>query len=181
VERKCVNKILCLPTLWPGHSPHHLFFPGTLSVGQMPYIQLIVELCRSMVSMGARKIFLLNGHGGNDVPARAAVRELKSEFPRVRVVFASYWALADQGIRHACEVETSLMLHLHPSRVKMHLAKRDGPAPKNSPVFLINEFHEISKSGTVGDPTGATAHKGKRLLEKIVGDVTEFVDEFDKW
>jgi creatinine amidohydrolase len=181
VERQRVNKILCLPTLWPGHSPHHLFFPGTLSVSQMPYIQLVVELCRSMVKMGARKIFLLNGHGGNDVPLRAAVRELKTEFPRVRVVFASYWSLANQSIRHACEVETSLMLHLHPGRVKMRLAKRDGPVPKNSAAFFINEFHEISKSGTVGDPTHATAKKGKRFLEKIVGDVTVFVDEFVKW
>jgi creatinine amidohydrolase len=149
----------------------------------MPYIHLVVELCRSMVGMGAGKIFLLNGHGGNDVPLRAAVRELKSEFPRVRVVFASYWSLANQSIRHACEVETSLMLHLHPGRVKMRLAKRDGPphtagAP---PVYFINEFHEISKSGTVGDPTGATAKKGKSFLEKIIGDVTVFVDEFAKW
>jgi creatinine amidohydrolase len=183
VERKRINKILCLPTLWPGHSPHHLFFPGTLSVGQMPYIQLVVELCRSMVSMGARKIFLLNGHGGNDVPLRAAVRELKSEFPRVRVVFASYWTLTNQSIRHACEVETSLMLHLHPGRVRMRLAKRDGPAHTvcSHPAYFINEFHEISKSGTVGDPTGATAKKGQRFLEKIVGDVTAFVDEFVKW
>jgi len=183
VERKRVKKILCLPTLWPGHSPHHLFFPGTLSVSQMPYIQLVIELCRSMVSMGARKIFLLNGHGGNDVPLRATVRELKTEFPRVRVVVASYWTLANQGIRHACEVETSLMLHLHPGRVKMRLAKRDGPAPtaRAQSVYWVNEFHEISKSGTVGDPTGATAQKGKRLLEKIIGDVTTFVDEFVKW
>jgi creatinine amidohydrolase len=183
VERKRANKILCLPTLWPGHSPHHLFFPGTLSVSQMPYIQLVIELCRSMVSMGSRKIFLLNGHGGNDVPLRAAVRELKSEFPRVRVVSASYWSLANQSIRHACEVETSLMLHLHPGRVKMRLAKRDGPAPTTGarPVYFINEFHEISKSGTVGDPTSATTKKGRRFLEKIVGDVTAFVDEFVKW
>src|SRR2546422_7681488 len=66
VERKRPDKILCLPTLWPGHSTHHLFFPGTLSVSQMPYIQLMIELCRSIVNFGAKKVFLLNGHGGND-------------------------------------------------------------------------------------------------------------------
>src|ERR1017187_3059539 len=82
VERQRPAKVLCLPTLWPGHSTHHLAFPGTLSVSQMPYIQLVVELCRSVVRMGAKKVFLLNGHGGNDVPVRAALRELKTEFPR---------------------------------------------------------------------------------------------------
>src|SRR5438876_6811980 len=94
VERARPRKILCLPTLWPGHSTHHLFFPGTLSVSQMPYIQMAVELCRSVVKMGAQKIFLLNGHGGNDVPLRAALRELKTEFPKTQFVFASYWSLA---------------------------------------------------------------------------------------
>src|SRR5262249_5147047 len=129
VEQARPEKTLCLPTLWPGHSTHHLFFPGTLSVGQMPYIQLVIELCRSVVKMGGQKIFLLNGHGGNDVPLRAVLRELKSEFPKAQFVFASYWSLAAQtikqiraselgGLGHACEMETSIMLHLNPERVR---------------------------------------------------------------
>ena len=48
IEQKRSDKVLCLPTLWPGHSTHHLFFPGTLSVRQMPYIQLVIELCQSI-------------------------------------------------------------------------------------------------------------------------------------
>jgi creatinine amidohydrolase len=180
VEKRRAAKILCLPTLWPGHSPHHLFFPGTLSIGQMPYIQLVIELCRSMVKMGGCWIFLLNGHGGNDVPLRAVARELKSEFPKVRVVMASYWTLASLGIRHACEIETSLMLHLRPDRVKMKLARPDGPTARTVPWTVVNEFHEISKTGAVGDPTAATAAKGKRFLEKIVADVVAFIDEFPK-
>src|SRR5215471_10344132 len=84
IEAKRPQQLLCLPALWPGHSTHHLFFPGTLSVKQMPYIQLVVELCSSIVNLGGQKVFLLNGHGGNDVPLRAALRELKSLFPKVR-------------------------------------------------------------------------------------------------
>jgi creatinine amidohydrolase len=162
VERKRPRQVLCLPTLWPGHSTHHLYFPGTLSVNQMPYVQLVVELCRSIVNFGARKIFLLNGHGGNDIPARAALRELKSEFPKVRFVFASYWSLAAQtiketresgpgGLGHACEMETSIMLHLFSGRVKMKLARTDGPRHTDiyrkaymqysRPIFFVNFFH----------------------------------------
>lgn len=202
VESARPRHILCLPTLWPGHSTHHLFFPGTLSVSQMPYIQLVIELCRSVVRFGASKIFLLNGHGGNDVPVRAALRELKSEFPKPRFVFASYWSLASKsiaqiresgpgGLGHACEMETSLMLHLHPDRVKLHLAKRDGPKHTDQyrkadmqyarPVYFVNEFHEVSRTGTVGHPDLATPEKGKRFLEAIVNDVVAFVDEFRKW
>ena len=202
IERKRPKQILCLPTLWPGHSTHHLFFPGTLSVRQMPYIQLVIELCRSIVNFGAKKVFLLNGHGGNDVPLRAALRELKTEFPKVKFVFASYWTLAAASIKevreselgglgHACEMETSIMLHLHPDRVKLQLAKRDGPKHKDvyrksdmlhsRPVYFVNEFHEVTKTGTIGHPDLATAQKGKQFLAGIVKDVTAFVDEFAKW
>jgi creatinine amidohydrolase len=202
IERKRPDHILCLPTLWPGHSTHHLFFPGTLSVSQLPYLQLVIELCRSIVNFGAKKVFLLNGHGGNDVPVRAALRELKSEFPRVRFVFASYWSLAARsigqvresgtgGLGHACELEASIMLHLHPDRVKLRLARRDGPRHTDPyrksdmlhgrPVYFVNEFHEVTKTGTIGRPDLATAAKGRKFLDGIVNEVTAFVDDFAKW
>ncbi len=202
VELKRAKKVLCLPTLWPGHSTHHLAFPGTLSVSQMPYIQLVIELCRSTAKMGARKVFLLNGHGGNDVPVRAALREVKSEFPNIKFVFASYWTLAANtlqriresapgGLGHACEMETSIMLHLKPDSVRLSLAKRDGPKHTDKyrkadmqygrPVYFVNEFDEVTLTGAIGHPDLATAKKGKAFLDGIIQDVTEFVDEFSKW
>ncbi len=57
----------------------------------MHYIDLVIDMCSSLVEMGARRIFLLNGHGGNDVPVRAALREIKTKFgsvPKLHVVFA---------------------------------------------------------------------------------------------
>jgi creatinine amidohydrolase len=202
LERARPKRVLCLPTLWPGHSTHHLFFPGTLSVSQMPYIQLVLELCRSVARMGAKKVFLLNGHGGNDVPLRAALRELKTEFPKIKFVFASYWTIAAQtikavreselgGLGHACEMETSLMLHLHPERVKMSRAKRDGPKHTDAyrkadmmygrPVYFVNEFHEVTKTGTVGQPEIATVEKGRKFYGGIITEVTAFVDHFAGW
>jgi creatinine amidohydrolase len=202
IEKQRPPKVLCLPTLWPGHSTHHLFFPGTLSVSQMPYIQMVVELCRSVTKMGAKKVFLLNGHGGNDVPLRASLRELKTEFPKVEFVFASYWSLASESIKrvreselgglgHACEMETSIMLHLHPERVKQRLGKRDGPRytdvyrkadmQHSRPVYHVNEFHEVTKTGTIGHPDLASAEKGKRFFDGIVQDVLAFIDDFAKW
>jgi len=203
LEQKRPEKILCLPTLWPGHSTHHLAFPGTLSVSQMPYINLVCEMCRSIVKMGAKKVFLLNGHGGNDIPVRAALRELKTEFPKVQFVFASYWSLAAGtikkvresemgGLGHACEMEASVMLYLHPEKVNMKKARRDGRRKNQDhyrqgdmmmsrPVYFVNEFDEISETGTVGFPDLATAEKGKRFLNGIVDEVLEFVDDFAKW
>ena len=115
---------------------------------------------------------------------------------------ASYWSLAGQAIKdvreselgglgHACEMETSMMLHLHPDKVKMHLAKRDGPTHTDPyrkadmqygrPVAFVNDFHEVTKSGVVGHPDLATPEKGKRFYEGIVAAVTEFVEHFLTW
>ncbi len=205
VERKLPERVLLLPCLWLGHSTHHMHFPGTLDIRQMNYIAVIEDLCRSILAMGARKIFLLNGHGGNDIPVRAALREVKSSLADpggVHVLYAAYWMLAAQSIKrireselgglgHACEMETSLMLHLHPGRVRMELARADGPSHSSryrkadmqyaKPVYSVNEFHEISTSGVVGHPNLATAEKGACFFDAIVDDVSAFIADFANW
>jgi creatinine amidohydrolase len=202
VEAKLPADVLLLPTLWTGMSTHHNAFPGTLDVPQETYMRLVREMVASAVRMGAKKVFILNGHGGNDVPIRAAMREMKTDHPDVRVVFASYWQLAAKAIKetrksdmgglgHACEMETALMLHLHPERVRMDLARRDGPAFQDvyrkadmqfpRPVYFVNEFHEVTGSGVVGHPDLATPETGKRFYDGIVAAVTEFVEHFLTW
>ncbi len=202
IERAMADRVLLVPTLWPGLSTHHMHFPGTLDVPQKVYIRLITELGKSLVNMGGKRIFILNGHGGNDTPIRAALRELKSEVPNATFVFASYWTLAAKtlsdvreselgGMGHACEMETSIMLHLNPDRVKMERAVRDGPPHTDPfrmadmqharPVFFVNEFHEVTQSGVIGHPDLASAEKGKRFLDGIVAEVSAFVEHFLTW
>src|SRR5437660_1395048 len=79
IERSLQEKVLLLPCLWIGHSTHHMHFPGTLDITQTHYIAVIQDLCRSILSMGAVRILLLNGHGGSDIPVRTALREVKTE------------------------------------------------------------------------------------------------------
>lgn len=202
VERAMSDRVLLLPTLWAGLSTHHMHFAGTMDVPQPVYISLILELGKSIAEMGAKKAFILNGHGGNDTPLRAALRELKTARPNTRFVFASYWTLAAKTIRevreselgglgHACEMETSIMMHLHPDRVRIERAVRDGPPftdpyrkadmQHGRPVFFVNEFHEVTKSGVIGHPDLASAEKGKRFLDGIVAEVSAFVEHFLTW
>jgi creatinine amidohydrolase len=122
--------------------------------------------------------------------------------PQTRFVFASYWTLAAKtlrevresemgGVGHACEMETSVMLHLHPDRVHLERAVRDGPKHTDPfrkadmqharPVFFVNEFDEVTKSGVIGHPDLASAEKGKRFLHGIVSEVSAFVEHFLTW
>ena len=204
VEALRGDRIVLLPVQWLGHSPHHRRF-GCVSLDLFPYIEMIRGMCRSVIAMGARRILLLNGHGGNDVPCKAALRELKTEFenmPDLYIAYATYWNLAsaefqairespEGGMGHACEMETSILLASHPASVDTAKAMRGGPSAergfktidmlKSEAFFMINEFDEFSETGVIGMPDFATAEKGERFLEAAAQGVVRFLDEFGTW
>jgi creatinine amidohydrolase len=198
VEQLRSDRIVLLPVQWLGHSPHHRRF-GCVSLDLMPYVEMIRGICRSLVKIGARKIFLLNGHGGNDIPCKAAQRELKSEFesmPDLYIAYATYWNLAARqfseirsspigGMGHACEMETSILLATNPNLVDMTKSKTGGPGTVDmlapAPYSIINEFDEISENGVIGMPEYATSEKGARFLEAAAQCVVAFLDEMAGW
>ncbi len=204
VEELRSEKIAMLPTQWLGHSPHHRRF-GSVSLDLMPYVEMICGMCRSLIHIGARKIFLLNGHGGNDIPCKAAQRELKSEFEDMRdlyIVYAAYWNLAATrfteirssppgGMGHAGEMETSVLLARNPELVEMERAERGGPGPHMGyrvtdmlhplPFHMINEFDELSHNGVIGMPEDATAEKGSQFLEAAAQSAVALIDEIGEW
>ncbi|HEX2727290.1 MAG TPA: creatininase family protein [Beijerinckiaceae bacterium] len=204
VERAAPDRIVLLPALWIGHSPHHAAF-GCISLDVRPYMDLIAGICRSLVGMGARRIVLLNGHGGNDVPCKAAMRELKTEFATradLYIVYAAYWALAARrfsdirkspvgGMNHACEMETSVMLSVAPGSVDMSRAEAGGPCHETGwrrsdmlqprPYYIVNDFDEISESGTVGLPEYASAAQGEQFLSAAAASVEELLAEVMTW
>jgi creatinine amidohydrolase len=137
IEHRLPGEVLLTPAQPVGYSPHHARF-GCMSLDLASYMSLIRNLCRSLSAMGFSRVLLLNGHGGNDVPCRAAMCEVKVELPNLRIVFASYWTLAAEafgqirssppgGMGHACEMETSIMLALYPEQVRLSRARDDGP------------------------------------------------------
>ena len=204
VEQLRSQNIVLLPVQWLGHSPHHRRF-GCVSLDFDPYVEMICGMCDSLVNLGARKILLLNGHGGNDIPCKAAQRRLKSRFESIAdlyIVYATYWNLAAEefqqirsspsgGMGHACEMETSILLAQHPELVDLSRAKRGGPGPemgyrtidmlKPLPFSLVSEFHEISDNGVIGMPEFANAEKGARFLDAAVGAVVNLLDEMETW
>src|SRR5690349_5291821 len=68
--------LLVTPTLPFGSSHHHLPFGGTLSLSTETYYRVLVDLLESLIVGGFRRIFVLNGHGGNNELIQLAVRDL---------------------------------------------------------------------------------------------------------
>jgi creatinine amidohydrolase len=204
VEARRGDRMILLPVQWLGHSPHHRRF-GCVSLDMFPYVEMIRGMCRSLVAMGARRILLLNGHGGNDIPCKAALRELKSEFEPLRdlyIAYATYWNLAaaeftairetpEGGMGHACEMETSIMLRLHPNLVMQEAFTQGGPSEdrgfltidmlKGQSFYMVNEFDEFSETGVIGKPDTANPEKGERFVEAAAQAVERFLDQFEIW
>jgi creatinine amidohydrolase len=185
VERALPDWVLLLPTLWLGASDHHLRFGGTLTASLPVYESMLVELLTPLLDDGFRRVMILNGHGGNIDPLRVALRRLDRAYPTTILTGAAYWDLAageiaglcegpKKEVGHACEVETSLMLHLRPDLVRRELIRDD---PDTSPAALAGltwarDFGRKTRHGVVGHPEAADAGRGRRMYEAIVARVS---------
>ncbi|MEY2416486.1 MAG: mycofactocin precursor peptide peptidase [Ilumatobacteraceae bacterium] len=166
--------VLIGPTMAATSSGEHAGFPGTLSIGAALVEQTIVELVRS--ADWSAGVVLVNGHAGNAGPVQRAVNKLLGEGRRV----LAWWPHIRNGDAHAGESETSMMLALAPSLVRMSRAEAGRPEPI---VDLIDELRAngvraVSPNGVLGDPRSATANHGKALLTRLIIDLVAAVDEW---
>ena len=74
------DRVVWAPLLWLGNSHHHLDFAGTLSAAPRTYLDILGDLIDNLVTHGFRRVVLLNGHGGNIVPAQQAVFEARQRY-----------------------------------------------------------------------------------------------------
>jgi creatinine amidohydrolase len=185
VERNLPDQVLLLPVFWLGASDHHLPLGGTLTATLPTYEQVLVELLTPLLRDGYRRMMLLNGHGGNIDPLHVALRRLDTQFPRAILTGAAYWEIAEaelaplcEGPRkmmgHACELETSMILHLRPDLVRNDLIQNDPEAthPALSGVFWARDFGRRTDNGAVGFPAFASAERGRLMLEAAIAKVT---------
>ncbi len=175
-----------LPLQSLGFSPEHQDFVGTLSLPPELLIAQVVAVGRQLASAGFDRLVLFNAHGGQIALLQVAARQLRSQAPRMGVLPCFVWSgpagvaeLIDEPERstglHAGLAETSLMLHLQPELVGP-IPQADGPSGCNTPAGWSLEgacptawlTHELSSSGVIGDPQGATAGLGEALAERLV-------------
>lgn len=155
------------PSVAYGASGEHQGFPGTLSIGTNAMRLLLVELVRSVA--GAMPVMCINGHGGNTAAVTAAMDQLQAEGHQV----ASWSPRIPGGDAHAGHTETSLMLALAPETVRMDqaVAGRTEPLRELLPELMDKGLIGVAPNGVLGDPTGASAVEGERLLELLVNDL----------
>jgi mycofactocin precursor peptide peptidase len=156
--------VLVAPPIAYGASGEHQAFAGTSSIGTEALRLVVVELTRSLRTWAARVVYV-NGHGGNVGALDAAVEQLVAE--RHDVCWLACAAVG--GDAHAGYTETALMLHLRPADVRRDRAEAGNPAPLEQllPAMVADGVHAVAANGVLGNPTGASAERGQRVLEEM--------------
>lgn len=201
VERVEPDTLVALaPTLWLGCSPHHLPW-FALTVDAKTYQSMIVQIGRSLIGAGFRRLLFINGHGGNEIPLALAVDEIR-DGAEVLVGRAGAHSLSRAGVEairesqrggiaHAGERETAMMMALRPGSVRAEKIVKNVPKwkrphfgvdfPGHGPLHVGFKWPEVTEFGHLGDPTLATEEKGRAFVDAAVDGVAGLLVEFSRW
>lgn len=193
-RRACAGRagVALAPAFSIGASGEHADFPGTLSIGTEALTACLIELGRH-ASVHWPALLLVNGHGGNAPAVEAAVGRLRYEGRAAHAWHAGLPrgdAHADTdpqadtdagwpaGDAHAGRFETSVMLALAPGAVRLAQAEPGEIRPIGQILPLLRErgVRAVSGNGVLGDPSGASAAEGERLLARLAAGLTDAID-----
>lgn len=186
--------VVVAPTLPFGSSHHHLPFGGTMSLSTETYFRVMVDLCESLIGDGFKRIFIVNGHGGNHELVQLAARDLALKHP-VSMAAASYWTIAwdaliaagahEQGHLpgHSGIYETSQMMALFPdlvSKARPHRADAESTNPRGFAAPYRVETHGSwqQMDGFSDSPDLADAERGRRYLDAVIRSLAKAFGEF---
>jgi creatinine amidohydrolase len=188
--------VVVAPTVWCGLADHHVAFGGTFTLSLATYYAVLRDLCRSILKAGFTRIVLVNGHGGNINALATFTGELTRELD-APIATTTYFmeaqaamseVLEDQnGVMHACEAETSMMMVIHPDLVDARrLSEAHGPSfdIMGSLVPSLKRFHsfaELTGSGVAGDARKASAAKGEKLLAACAAGLAARLRAGEPW
>ncbi|MCX8569046.1 MULTISPECIES: creatininase family protein [Hyphomicrobiales] len=185
-----------LPGLWLGMSEHHLPFGGTISLDYTAYFHVLKSIVRSLKAIGFERLLIVNGHGGNIDPLAMSTRELAVEFA-MPIVYTTPWMLApeetaalfetDNGPKHACEGEASVMLAISPDTVKSDKFEEafTAEAGKREAPDGAHRFYSFSErapnTGTWGVPAKGTVEKGELFLDLHARELAKLIVDPILW
>ncbi len=182
--------IVAAPVVSLTYAPVFKGYPGSQHIAADTFIAMMTELLANLVAQGARHIAIVNSGDSTEGPLRLVINQFFDQ-TSVRVGLSNLRLLGrdldgileqDQG-GHADERMTSMMLAIAPETVRMERTRPDyGRRPATNRAFTQPvrfssdkdaEDIDFSETGIIGDPTLATAKKGKRLLNEITEQLSE--------
>ena len=184
---KC-ESVICLPAIPYGVDCNLMDFPLAIHVSQATLDAMVREILLSLRHHGIRKVVILNGHGGNDFTP--LVRQMQCDTD-IHVFVCNWWNVGkdryaeifEKPDDHAGEFETSVALELYPDLVDLDQARKATPRPfrfealEKGWVTTSRRFSRLNSFCGAGDPSGASAEKGRKYLELVCERIGAFLVE----
>lgn len=185
-EGRIPEQVLMCPTLWLGASDHHLPFAGSLSSSFEAYSASLESVISSLQRHRFTRFLVLNGHGGNTDLNSIVLRRFKNLYPNQTFAHTGYFELITDAISeslkgplkhisHACEAETSLVMHLRPDLVRRDNLRDDGMRAEPPISGLVFNFDELSDEGSIGCSTYASPETGAKIFDAAVQATSELL------
>jgi len=186
--------VVVAPTLWCGMAEHHMAFGGTFTFDIPTYRTVLHAILRSIERHGFKRVLIVNGHGGNIAALSAFLPDIARDsglkvrvttyFEQAKAALAE--VLEDQdGVHHACEAETSMMMVVAPDRVRRDkLTEAFGPAHSSAPpagIARYRSFRDITPSGVIGDARRSSAQKGAKLMAACRDGIAAVLSNPQTW
>jgi len=186
------SEAVLAPPVTHGFSPHHMDFPGPITIEWDTFVKYVRDVCCSLARHGFSRVLVVNGHGSNASPLDLAARlSILATEGKMLCATVSHWGIRSVrelgrhlresgygGTSHAGEYETSLYLALRPDLVEMDRAVDEdtrlspsfqsdllaGGHPEGSDARMMPYWSTLTDSGVRGRARLATVEKGSRLL-----------------
>jgi creatinine amidohydrolase len=198
VAERLAPRVVITPPVSFGLSEHHMAFPGTITLTPRTLQHIVYEVVHSLYRHGWRKVFILNGHGGNNAVVDAASIELRTDFPDLHLASSGITPLvsdvvAEEGVSelrgHSCEVETSQALYLDPTLVRpdslvpgtarwADLDEAGRLSRMHPAIHFPQPYDRLDPGGALGDATAASYEFGERQITAALDRLTSFLERF---
>ena len=166
-------------------SNEHTWSSGTLSYTTTTMLSVLDDVARCVATTSARRLVLLNGHGGNTSLLITACRDIRVAHGLLTFLVHPSLPPASGGTSTVEELgmgihgglnETSVFSYLRPGEVQMEKAVRRVPEwmAENDWVKFGGKVQfgwtsrDFGPEGLIGDPTDANPELGKELFESAV-------------
>lgn len=194
------SRVLFLPVMPIGKSDEHLRFPGTLTFSAETLIRMWSEIGASVAHSGVRKFVLLNSHGGQIAIMDIVVRELRRKHNMLAFSLNWFGLGTPEGLYddhelthgvHAGDMETSVMLALHPDLVSMDKARFFHPLTEEfesdySHIALSGgakpgwQSQDLHPEGACGDASSASSDKGQQTIDFAADRIAQALEEIER-
>ncbi len=166
--------VLVAPILFPGNSPYHMAFPGTITLPAETIQLVYFQAVQSLIRQGFKRFLLLNSHGGNLAITRYVVDRINQETAGIAVElgeaaepFLKRPSRQEPRVfdRHGGVNETSSSLYLTPTLVDMRAAR-------TAPLTLKPHLQAMLEQVVAGDPTATRVFLAESLKAQETGKGT---------